>query len=422
MKPAAFYIPRNIDLSKFPEEEQQYIAFFLNLLHWKWICWRADENGLIRLKHEYITEIIPRKQWLNIRDRLWGLGIIRCCQSWTPGSFSKGYRLAPEFRDTHRIECTDDKLNKKIIRLRKKRTCLPVHHYLESWIKRLCFDNKHAARLLPRIRSKNSKIPESEFQFLLREMCRVIANGDAQNVTVDHYGRVHTFITRLPKELRQCLSVAGQHLVNIDLVNSQPLIAGMIATSYFRDPSSGYRLRNRKFIAGENPYHKRRPHPAKTNLEDLQKYLAICESGRIYESLMRKSDSRNKIKIDFLTMMFSKNRCKIPLKKRFGTIYPSVAKMLQHLKKKDYRHAAHLMQNYESTIFIHLICRRLMEDHPSIPIFTIHDSILTTPEYVQVVTRVIKDAFGELGINPKLGEESYERRPDIITPQFGERR
>ena len=31
---------------------------------------------LIRLKHEYITGIIPRKLWLKIRDRLWGLGIM----------------------------------------------------------------------------------------------------------------------------------------------------------------------------------------------------------------------------------------------------------------------------------------------------------------------------------------------------------
>lgn len=53
------------------------------------------------------------------------------------------------------------------------------------------------------------------------------------------------------------------------------------------------------------------------------------------------------------------------------------------------------------------VCARLMEEHPDCPVVTIHDSILTTPRWVEVVTKVIHEEFARLGITPTLHVEDY---------------
>lgn len=58
-KPAAFYIPVNLDSTVFPETHRPYVHYFLNLVHWKWLNWQADEKGFIYLKADYLTRVIP---------------------------------------------------------------------------------------------------------------------------------------------------------------------------------------------------------------------------------------------------------------------------------------------------------------------------------------------------------------------------
>lgn len=65
-------------------------------------------------------------------------------------------------------------------------------------------------------------------------------------------------------------------------------------------------------------------------------------------------------------MMYGKNYWRDSLKVQFEAKYPSVATMLIGLKEHDYAHAARLMQNIESTIFIHHICCRIMRERPGV--------------------------------------------------------
>lgn len=60
--------------------------------------------------------------------------------------------------------------------------------------------------------------------------------------TVCRYGRFHSPVTRIPRELRCCFSVAGEGLVELDVTNSQPLFLGLLAREYHRDPKAGRRL------------------------------------------------------------------------------------------------------------------------------------------------------------------------------------
>ena len=105
--------------------------------------------------------------------------------------------------------------------------------------------------------------------------------------------------------------------------------------------------------------------------EDLQEFIRVCESGRFYESLVPdqehlSSKARGCIKKRFFTVLFGPNKGKSPypnaMKARFRQVYPSAAKVLRALKKRNYRHSSHVLQNYESTLFIDLIAGRIMKD------------------------------------------------------------
>jgi hypothetical protein len=90
------------------------------------------------------------------------------------------------------------------------------------------------------------------------------------------------------------------------------------------------------------------------------------------------------------------------LRERFKRMYLDEWRILCETKKRNYRHTAHILQRMESHIFIHCVCRRLMDEHPEMPIITIHDCIGTTKEWVARVESVVMEEFAKLGVNPTL--------------------
>jgi hypothetical protein len=64
-----------------------------------------------------------------------------------------------------------------------------------------------------------------------------------------------------------------------------------------------------------------------------------------------------------------------------------------------------MMQREEAKFMLHTVCRRLFTYHKEVPVFTIHDSIMTTEEHVPLVRRIISEEFHRLGLHPTLKEE-----------------
>jgi len=114
---------------------------------------------------------------------------------------------------------------------------------------------------------------------------------------------------------------------------------------------------------------------------------------------------RDDVKKAFLPILMGPNKYDGPLNRAFSDAYPAVAAMLHRVKKKDHRRASWLLQNLESTVFIHRVCGRLMREYPSMPVYTIHDSVYTTAAGREAVREVILDEFREsFGLVPTLKE------------------
>lgn len=412
-KPPAFYVPREMSPATIPKGQRQLAAFLLNLIHWKWVCWQADDAGYVRLKAEYVTKIIPPTVWPALRTRLEAMGIIEVDNHYVHGGRrpqAMGYRVTPGYHNTKRIECSDPVLARRIKRAYAADSVpwRPIHHHLRAQLDRVEIDLEKAERIITTMQPDNpEKITLTDYRHTLNGHAARIANGDHW-LTVDRYGRVHTAITSLARELRPCLSIDGKRLVGYDLANSQPLIVGIVARQYHASRSTAKRLCGRTYQLKGNPYHRRQPEPVGATLGDLKRYIDVCERGQLYESMMVPGDDRDQVKTAWLTMLYGRNHWKGRLSNRLTDEYPSIATLLREVKKKDYRKAAHLMQNIEATVFIGTIANRIMQERPELPVVTIHDSILTTADGLEHVRRTIEKVFAKMNVRPTLKQENYD--------------
>ena len=81
----------------------------------------------------------------------------------------------------------------------------------------------------------------------------------------------------------------------------------------------------------------------------------------------------------------------------------------QKLKKKDRKGLACLLQRMESFMVIEVICRRIAREKPKLPIFTIHDSIVTTKGNEGYVRNVMEEELEQfVGIKPHLKTKEWK--------------
>ena len=153
---------------------------------------------------------------------------------------------------------------------------------------------------------------------------------------------------------------------------------------------------------------------------DIQEYIRLAVGGRFYEELEKKYkedlgitfELRKDIKATVFQVLFTANNyfgCeKAKPKKLFAELFPEVYKIFSDIKRTDKTVLPRLLQSIESYLIVDVICKRISEELPNAPIFTIHDSISTTQEYVDVVEAIMKEELTKaIGHPPKLAKEEW---------------
>ena len=464
-----FRVPKDFDLEKhFPEGDRDFAAYVLNLLHGHAVTRR--DGSFKRLNRKLLVKYVPERHLTPMLRKVEKLGVIEVDHYFEKGVRSKGFRLTPAYYASRGVVCGNRQLARKIQERKDEREAriLPVHERLRAHFRRLKFDRSRAEEIIatqrPQARSRHTN---DEYRTLLREVCARVERAVHGNLVVDRFGRVHSVVTNLPKILRPCLSVGGKQLVGLDIKNSQPLIVGMLAQRFSESRDARYRMINRDFNDRTTPYavqelkgmqrrtaearekrkepNRRRneeerersrnpitsevlsnmccagvsnPGKPDTSVEDrvrsrsvppdLVEYLALCEAGQLYEHLQGPGQTRDEAKKALFKVFYGEVGGWKPLFRQLKTQFPTVARMLKSLKRHDYAHAARLMQSFEATLMIPIICGRLLRERPKVTVITIHDSILTTPEHDEYVKGVILDEFEKLGVVPPLKVERYD--------------
>lgn len=415
-----------------------------------------------------ITKKVLSRRIHNYTDHIRFLvkhGIIVEGTQYRPGISSRGLKYTEQYRTKVRgIYITKNTLIKSITELNEHRDIVGEQRldFLKEWFNRkltidmelainfLEKDKEHARLKLQQMRAKSRIKKHSttveEIVTMGYNMKYMVA--DKINEGKDHHpivdsttGRFHSPLTQLKKGLRQYVRYGGERFCSIDIVNSQPLLA-LIVLDYDLFMKNGIN----KLLAYYNPEYRELSqigrisiftNPSSTMLvnllkeanskKDVQLYKQAVTNGTFYElfaglllekGLLPEEISQNPDEVRsfakkaVFTAFFSKvkNATWNEHIKAFSKCFPTVARIFNLIKHGKDNHAALacLLQRFESNLVLHEACVEISDYYPHIPLFTVHDSIVTTEQYVPVVHEVFKKHLSEcLGIQPQLKEEKW---------------
>jgi hypothetical protein len=271
--------------------------------------------------------------------------------------------------------------------------------------------------------------------------------------------RFHSNLTNMRSVIRNAVTYDGQKLISIDIKNSQPYLSTILLSRSFwieqkNEPNAPNELsirfddpKNRPFYyinsINNNIYKvdgkiKNRLSISHIKVHDTDSYIMLGDidktlmnnefsqyinlvvSGTLYEFLEQQFSlrlgetfsNRKEVKTAVFQVLFTDNRFlgqeDAKPKKMFKEMFPNVYEVFKQIKSKDKSLLPRLLQSIESYLMINVIAKRIAIEYPDAPIYTIHDSISTTVEYVDVVEAIMTEELSKaIGHAPKLAREQW---------------
>jgi hypothetical protein len=357
-----------------------------------------------------------------------------------PGEKSRGYKFTEAYGTPVRI-VSDNKTNDVSIRIGKPRTKLSVsqrkqYGHLIKWYN--TYFQINCEMVLPYIYedykrkitnpalkdcdefSGQCKDPVEQYNsaFLNTEK---FSRG-AFLLNIDAFGnRLHSPLTNIRSELRNLLTYNKLQLVSIDINNSQPYLSTLLFNPSFwaftdiadvlTHNSIGISLKeifNSSVIDSFIMICKE----SRSRVDsDVHTYTEIVKSGRFYEYMAKQMKTgisdRSKLKAAIFQVLFTDNRYigqeQAAPKRKFRDIFPDVYNLFSLIKRKQKINMPKLLQRIESHIVLSVITQRIAIEKPDLPIFTIHDSIVTIKGFEHYIEKVMEEEMTKiLGFPPKL--------------------
>lgn len=406
-----------------------------------------DTGGFVNLKADRLQKF--NKQYKKYLEYLIGRVIRR--NYYIPGKKSYGYYLSYRYPDaglTH-IPIKDFIARKNVKKehaekIKKSGVKGKKYKYLTKWFnKNLSINGEEAIKkvdeLYPNIKygSIGGKRRGKPSRTTKRYKALVsIAKFEKQEFyySVDsNIGRFHSNIANIKKELRDFITYKDQKLVNIDIKNSQPLFSQLLLNKEFYkkkfkkiniyEIQSVFKLLDKtnnkinKLISIIDHYIIIVENDKNQSYKGFQEYISLVNSGDFYKgisSLIVPNDPfiKAEMKKMMFLVFFSSNRfighSKAKFKKLFKNYFPEVYEVFRLLKKHDHSALSHILQRIESKVIVEKAARRISMEQPTLPIFTVHDSIATTVGNEGYVKVVIEDEIYKLtGLKAMLGIEYW---------------
>lgn len=401
------------------KEDYPYTCIYTPLLqtkihdYKKYIKYLLDNNVLISDNHyikgkkskgykfssEFQTEIkpIPLIKEVFIR-RILKFVDVNYQSSNSNSNISKTYFDFPKYQ--YLTRWFDDKLTIEYNNARKY-----INHLYKADL--LKYDNEKA------IRRKNHR----------RIVIEKIHNSCFIQTVDSTAGRLHTVLSQLKSELRQFVKYDGENLIAADLKNSQPFLSTLLF-----DIDKLKENNILKIIKNINPKYdtSTNPHPIPYYVsKNIEYYKTLVASGKLYEKFILfltkegvlDSDEdfeilRKKAKKGIISALFSPNTSisyNIYIKV-FKNYFPDIYKTFRIIKYGHGRHntLAIILQIIEAQLILGKICKIISDYNPKIPLFTLHDAIITTEQHIELVESVMKEVLAdEIGLDPQIKREYW---------------
>ncbi len=273
----------------------------------------------------------------------------------------------------------------------------------------------------------------------------------SRNKTSDN--RLHTNLTNMPRFFRKHIKYAGNELAGVDIKNSQPFfliilidtLNKMLCTPSQEVIEDKIEERKRKII--EDVYKDNngtmslkicetlanKDFQAEFNLikkhilkGDFYEFLGTFFSftkdinGKYSRYFYDSNNERKKIfyfdtKRDLLKrlilfFLYKSNNTKNDKEyDEFKKHFPQFCKLLELLKEDDKKKLPKVLQHLEADCVLDYTCKAISKEFPTIPLFTIHDSIITINSKYDTIESQVKTLFTEYcnGIEPNLKKEIW---------------
>ncbi|AZI38808.1 hypothetical protein EIB75_01250 [Epilithonimonas vandammei] len=439
------YLPENLDIDqilqespptfKFKRDKFVYILDLIYSLPARKKKIIEDYTGYTPISKTILGAII--KDYRNHINFLKEMGIVKE-SNYEVGVKSAGLMYSETYRTKLKpVNITYWPIIKNISYLRKNydNTTTNELKYLNNWfLKGLDVDIDGATNYLMEEYRKDLKNPEIKYPHLrlnsrLIPIERLYRSSLNPLFFVDKTaGRLHTNITQLKSELRKYIKYSGKILCSVDISNSQPyLLQTLLDTVLYNNNNMGDR------IIKTNPYFQTSESniimltdliDSVANADDVILFKKIVSSGRFYEEFGKIlidngeieetanfDELRKFVKDITFSTLFSKNSYEryISTIKIFKDCFPNVYAVIKLVKKRHHPTLAVILQNLEANLILHNACKFLSEHYPEIPIYTLHDSIITTEKNLEIVKNVMVNILKEkIGVEPKLKIERWE--------------
>lgn len=473
--PMTFYIPSCIDFdfieSQYPPNFKPYkrdkLAYLLHKISSMGSSNKSNfsSDGFVCLYSPALQNIISNyPQYLDYAS---SAGLIEKNNSYLVGKFSKSYRLTIENTiEVSNYIPTDFTLIaalKKYRNINKK--TIVNHNHLNKWFNgKLVIDSDLVTAFLEEewlLKNGNEalwdfdnakKVFKSPYQQLVfsKISAEQLASGDYNLKRDDNGYRYHSNLTNMRGLIRNAVTYDGQKLVAVDIKNSQPYFSFLLLEKKFWSQIWTFFNKEPKKSVKDDPklistlfnrikLNKNKDRITKASIimlgdmmlalmdkgleEDVKNYKDLVVTGQLYEYLeehfKRELDlptiDRDTAKVALLQAFFSDNRFigtdEAAPKRCFSQLFPSVYKVFSTVKRKNKRTLALLLQNIESYFIVDVISRRIGTEYPDLPIFTIHDSIVTTVGNEALVSRIISEELEKgIGVAPTLKFEYWDTK------------
>jgi hypothetical protein len=146
-----------------------------------------------------------------------------------------------------------------------------------------------------------------------------------------------------------------------------------------------------------------RPKDLKEQVAERRRLLRKCPVRSI--AVQVHDPTRDDFKqVLFADVFYGRAVVDTPVTRLFEVHHPEILQWIRSQKAHDYADLARRMQREESGMMIGAVVRRLMEHHPEVPFYTVHDSITTVGEFGGLVGRILREEYERAGLHPALKE------------------
>jgi len=368
------------------------------------------------------------------------VGVMESDGSFIKGEKCKGYRFSQIYRgqklvyrsvDDYKLQKSYKKLLTNLDKKRDKET--RGYRYLTHWwdAGKLKIDEKGALEWIEDYKIRNiqmvkgnKKLNPKKMQEAVRTKIDKAEDMKTLVLHINHKGCYYSFsgeghrfynpISNLKSELRNFLTWDGQPLVNIDIKNSQPYLSLILHDLDFWEKKGKWEgerglkdeMKEWKRYIDVNRiimFLKTAETQAEQDFPAPNLQLLVSE-GNFYSFIQsiwglhfpERFADRRKTKKEVLRMFYCNPEkedwldmyatCDL-----FKDFFPRTYNLFRMIKTNRYQLLPILLQRLESYLVIDVICKRISKMDPTIPMFTIHDNIITTEQHADVVKKVMEE-------------------------------